>query len=437
MKAAKILFTTVLAILFSLVTTQCGGENFPSNSTPITQGDLPSAIQSSPDTIITNGTVVPARQVVLSFGLDGRVAEVAVEVGEDVQDGQVLARLDTIALEQAVAHAKASLALAQAQLALVQATPDEEAIAVAQASLAAAQAQLAQIQAVPDQDEIAIARANLSAAQVRLTQLTSPPCSQELNAAKGTVEKAEVALQLAQAEYDKVSWMEDVGASRQSVALQQATIDYEIAKANYDTLIAGASVEEITVAESQVVIAQARLRQARKSASKEEVEIAESQVVIAQAGLRRAQKGASTEEITVQKKEVELAQLALEQALASLASADLVAPFAGTVTDLMIHKGELASSGVPVVELIDTVRWQVQTSDVSELEISRVSLGQRAVITVNAFLDEELTGTVVSISATPLVQHGDTTYTVILELGPADVDLKWGMTARVKIFTGD
>lgn len=72
-----------------------------------------------------------------------------------------------------------------------------------------------------------------------------------------------------------------------------------------------------------------------------------------------------------------------------------------------------------------------------ELAIDRVKVGQKALVTVNAFLDRELTGTVVAISPTPLVQHGDTTYTAIIELEQTNLGLRWGMTARVKILIED
>lgn len=47
-------------------------------------------------------------------------------------------------------------------------------------------------------------------------------------------------------------------------------------------------------------------------------------------------------------------QLTLEQARANLANAHLVAPFASIVTALIIHEGEFASAGMPVLELADT-----------------------------------------------------------------------------------
>ena len=90
-----------------------------------------------------------------------------------------------------------------------------------------------------------------------------------------------------------------------------------------------------------------------------------------------------------------------------------------------------------MLELAETGRWRVETNNVGELEIGRVKVGQEARVTVNAFLGEELVGTVVAISPTAVVQHGDTTYTVTIELGETDLGLRWGMTARVTILVED
>ncbi len=65
------------------------------------------------------GQVVPVRWMTLSFQTSGRVAELAVQVGDVVQAGDVLARLDTRALELEVQAARDDLATQETQLALI------------------------------------------------------------------------------------------------------------------------------------------------------------------------------------------------------------------------------------------------------------------------------------------------------------------------------
>jgi HlyD family secretion protein len=132
-------------------------------------------------------------------------------------------------------------------------------------------------------------------------------------------------------------------------------------------------------------------------------------------------------------KSVEAARLALQKAQTDLAQVELTAPYSGTVTALMIRQGEVATAGAPVLGLADTTRWRVETSNLSELQMNRVQVGQRALVTVNAFLGQELAGRVITISPVAIVQQGDTTYTITIELEETHLPLRWGMTAKVKV----
>lgn len=76
-------------------------------------------------TLSTSGTVDAARRADLSFATAGTVARVAVELGEKVKAGQVVARLETDALDAAVTRAEAGLARARAQLEADRAAQDE------------------------------------------------------------------------------------------------------------------------------------------------------------------------------------------------------------------------------------------------------------------------------------------------------------------------
>ena len=77
------------------------------------------------------------------------------------------------------------------------------------------------------------------------------------------------------------------------------------------------------------------------------------------------------------------------------------------------------------------------TKNVGELQIGSIKVGQAARISVNAFKDEVLTGQVVAISPIAIVQQGDTTYTLVIELEQTDLNLWPGMTAQVDIKVDD
>ena len=67
------------------------------------------------DSLVANGTI-EATEVEVSSKLPGRLAQLLVEEGDQVQASQVIARLDTSECEAEVAQARAALARAEAQL---------------------------------------------------------------------------------------------------------------------------------------------------------------------------------------------------------------------------------------------------------------------------------------------------------------------------------
>jgi multidrug resistance efflux pump len=142
---------------------------------------------------------------------------------------------------------------------------------------------------------------------------------------------------------------------------------------------------------------------------------------------------AAQKEIEAAGVEVEAAELALAAAQADLERATLEAPFDGVVSAVPVSLGEWVAPGATVVELLDVSRWRIETKNVGELQIARVRVGQEARVRVNAFRDETLHGGVVTISPVAVVQQGDTTYTLMIELEPTDLNLQAGMTAQVEI----
>jgi multidrug efflux pump subunit AcrA (membrane-fusion protein) len=81
------------------------------------------------------GEIVARRRSKLSFERAGLIADVLVDDGERVERGQVLARLDTAALETEKDELLAQQAAEEARLAEMVAGPRKEAIAVAQAQV--------------------------------------------------------------------------------------------------------------------------------------------------------------------------------------------------------------------------------------------------------------------------------------------------------------
>ncbi|MCS7282930.1 MAG: efflux RND transporter periplasmic adaptor subunit [Anaerolineae bacterium] len=329
-------------------------------------------------TVSASGSLEPVRQVDLSFDVSGKVAEVQVDIGDTVKAGQMLARLDTTSLELSLRQAEAQLKSAQAQLAKARTPATEEEIKAAEAAYYSA---LAQYQ-----------------------ELKNSPSPESLASLKAQLEKAKVALERAQAAYDRVSWRPDISARPESQALQDATLDYQVALANYEAAAKGPSKEELAAAWRNVESAKAKLESLRNGPTEEDLASAEATL--------------------------EQAQIAVETARRNLEAAVLKAPFDGVIAAMNLVVGEPAVS--PAITLMDLSRFRI-TVQVDEMDVSQLAVGMPAVVTVDAMPDVALTGKVERIGVAASSTSGAVYYPVVIALDPTDAPLRAGMSASVTI----
>jgi HlyD family secretion protein len=381
------------------------------------------------------GTLLPGRSVDLGFLVGGQVRAVNVQIGAEVKAGYVLAELDTADLALDVREAENGLAQSQARLRQAQATPREQDLAIAEAEYRRVLAQHQQLLSGHRPEEVAVAQADRQAALARYDQVRAGAGQQELTAAQATLEKAEIALKRAQKAYDLVAWRPDLEASPQAAALHEATVDYEAAKAQLGRLRSQPTQAQMQEVRAQLAHAEAQLELAQAGPSQQEVTASAAAVAIAQAQLDLARAGPRAEDVDVVEAQVQQACIILDKANLAVSRTQLLAPFDGTVSALYRSPGEWAGPGMPVVQLLDTSRWRVETRNVGELDIGHVRVGQEAVVRVIAFRDQELRGRVAAISPVAIVQQGDTTYTVFIELEPTDLNLRPGMNVEVEILT--
>jgi len=371
------------------------------------------------------------RPVVLE--VDGIVTQVAVEVGDEVADGDLLLTLGTTDLERAVAQAELSLANAQVQLDSLLEPADAAEIASAQASLASAQQTLVEVQAGPSQAELAAAEAGLAAAQARYQELLDGPSDAELTQLSADLEKTLIDLQQAQWDYDKVAYQGDAGASSQAAALQQATIDYEAVKAAYEIAVEPASQAELQEALADIQNAQEQLDDLQAQPTGADLAAAEAQVASAQAQLEELLGDPSQAELRAAEISVEQAQLDLEEAQAELAKAQLYAPIDGTALSVDVAVGERVQAGLNAVTLADLTELEL-TVNVAEVDIGKLYLDQVAEITVDALPDKVFGGVVIRIAPSSESESGVVNYPVTIRLTDTDLTgIRPGMTAVADI----
>jgi HlyD family secretion protein len=230
---------------------------------------------------------------------------------------------------------------------------------------------------------VATAEASLRRAQAARQKLFQGPDDNQLTSARADLANAQAALKQAQAAYDQAGGASNpyVGMLPTSLQLEQATNTYVAAKARLDDLLKPPSTADVAAADADIAVAQADL----------------------------------------------------DKANAALADMELHAPFAGTVATVDTKVGQQVAPAAEILRLADFSSWEIQTTDLTEINIVQVHAGDAATLTFDAIPDLELPGKVTSINSLGENHQGDIVYTVTVAPDTMENRLRWNMTAKVSI----
>jgi len=161
--------------------------------------------------------------------------------------------------------------------------------------------------------------------------------------------------------------------------------------------------------------------------------IAQSDMDVAQTAYDAALTGISAAQASIMQ-----TRGALKQAETNLNYATIRSPVDGIVVSRNVDVGQTvaASFTTPTLFTIaqDLTKMQIETS-VDESDISRVQVGQPANFTVDAYPEQQFTGTVIQIRNAPVVTQNVVTYVTVIGVSNKDLKLKPGMTANVSVQT--
>ncbi len=374
------------------------------------------------------GNIQLSTQQFVVLKTNGVVQEMAVRVGDDVAAGDLLAALDPADAEKAVERALLNLASAQLSLEKLYDETDPADIASGAADLESAQENLADLYTGPNSLAVAAARSNLAAAWAKYNDLLAGPSDAKKTQLSTNMRKFEVALAEARRAWEPVSWRPDVGRTPQAAAYEKATIDYENALAAYQEATAPASASELQSALSQAQNAQKQLDDLLESATPAEVAAAEAQVASKAAKLTDLQAGPDANALESAQIAVDKSFLDLQDAADDLAATRLLAPVDGTVLAVNLTVGQQVNNGTNAVTLARRDNLELQVN-VAEVDVSKLSLGQPAQITLDALPGEEFEGEVLSIAPSADSQSGVVNYPVTIRLLNPDSRVRAGMTA--------
>jgi HlyD family secretion protein len=182
---------SIIIILLTFLTTGCSSivENSPTEIN--TSADPTFQFDQGME---ARGKIILSHQLDLSFTISGNVVEILVEEGDRLNQGDVIARLDTKLLEQENSIAEADLKAAKANLERVLVGPSNAEIIRAENDLIAAQAIGPSTIA-----EETIQVADINYAQARLDHLNSLPLPEEVAIAQADVDRAQTRVDSADA----------------------------------------------------------------------------------------------------------------------------------------------------------------------------------------------------------------------------------------------
>ena len=221
---------------------------------------------------------------------------------------------------------------------------------------------------------------------------------------------------------------------------------------------ASGRIEELTFIEGQVVEKDHLLLKLDQRTTKNDVDQARADLAVGEANLKQAENNAvrsrelfakslvSEQERDAANLEFVRAQAQLVKAKASLSSAEerladtrIVAPISGTILTKNVELGQIISSGTSNVgggtllaSIADMQEVFVETS-VDEVDIGKVSVGQRATVIADAFPDDRFVGQVERIAPLGKTQQNVTTFVVVVLVRNLGGKLKAGMSASVDI----
>jgi multidrug efflux pump subunit AcrA (membrane-fusion protein) len=360
---------------------------FDKQSTP---ESTPAPVVADSGSVIGQGNLVPKDYMYLAFPSGGHIEEILVKQGDQVIQGQVLARLGD--RQQYEANLTATqLEVENAQQALDDLNKNA-AITSASAWLALLNAE----QSVMD-------------AEIAWNKVDTDEYQEKIDDAEIKVSDVLTKLDDAQTEFDKYADLDPENPTRKTAetALNDAQNDYDNAVHERDQLIIS------------------------KERAEANLQLAESMQTKAQSDYDSTRQGPDPDQLTIAQMNLDTAFAHRTSAQAAMDNLDLKAPFDGTVVGVNISNGELVGSDKWAVLVADYSEWFVETNDLTEQEVVKVSIGQGASISPDALPELQASGVVTEVADNFYVQAGDILYKVRLHVDQPDPNFRWGMTVEI------
>ncbi len=303
------------------------------------------------NTLVLSGTI-EAESVHAGSRIGGRVAEVMVEEGETVMEGDILFTLETDVLEAERERGEALVREAEAGYEVVAAGAKPE--------------------------DIARARQEAEALRHAYELAQAGPLPEEIAAAESGAESLEAAYLNAQDAAERLErlYEEGVAAEREYVAAQQTS---EAARMQWQ-----AALEQVEALKSRP--------------REEEVAAAQARYLASANAVRSLESGSTEEQLAAALARIETMQESLDRLDIDLAECTVIAPMAGLVDTLDLRPGDFVAPGQPACEILEMSVLEVVVY-LPENRLGFAHEGDEVSVVVDSYPDETFSGTIRRVAA--------------------------------------
>ena len=423
------------------------------------------------------GSVKMGEEVNLSFKNTGRIEQIYIKVGDTVELGQNLVKLDTVQLIIQLREAQAVLEVAQAQLdqLLAGATPEEiqvteTAVLNAEITLSDAKQNLEDVEADAEEGldtayedalntlDVAYLKAYNASNKVNLIQRTyfsgadqeSLSVQENKSKIKNNLNQAKSYLDIAKNDpknenidsalsefktdlsniYDALSVIREV---TEAISYRDTVTSAD--KTSLDTYKTNINTALTNVVNSQQTISSTKItNESSINTAEAAVSSAEGNLKATKDQLALVKADPSQEEINLYQAQVKQTQAQVNLLQNQIQEATITSPTKGQITKIEKRIGEMTQSTEAVIFLMPVVPFRAEV-DIYEEDIVRVKTGNKVGITLSYFSDKAFEGEVISIDPAEKLVEGIVYYKVTIDFKNPPQEIKPGMTADIIIKT--
>lgn len=410
-----------LAMCFSVALSGCNGKDKEASTV---QQETTAAKRSIEVMSVTKGSiqndykysgkVKPANEVNVLSTVSGKVAAVNYDIGDSVQQGDILFTMETTDIVNNINTLRASLEQVEANI-------NSAKTSVELANGSAMQLQIEQAQAAVTNAKSAYENSQLGLSNAELAVNNSKIAVEN---AKLNLSKAELAFNNSKTDFNNYKALYEAGALAQTaydqykMAYDQAEIAYNQAKLSYEQAEVAVNQAQLSYDQAQNSISQAQESYNQAQATYE--------ITANQMPGENKRKAEDALKIAESSRASILAQI--KSAEKTLSDATVKSPISGIVTACNLKAGTVLAQGATApFTIIDMNSVNIEVN-VSEQIINALHIGDIIDVKISAVSDTPLKGTISTINP---AANTTGTYTVKIEIDNSNSQLKSGMFGEV------